>query len=100
MTELKKQRIEGDPFGISLAWDGFLVSGLQDSIDEVGHVLAENKRLRLENKRLRLALEEIIQAANLGDGTGTANLGGGTGTWAVIPRYLIERARAALENQP
>jgi hypothetical protein len=83
MTELKKQRIEGDPFGISLAWDGFLVSGRQTSIDEVGHVLAENERLHL-------ALEEIIQAANLGD----------AGTWAVIPRYLIERARAALENQP
>lgn len=48
---------------------------------------AEIERLEADNDRLRLALEEIIQHADLD-----------RSDWALVPHHLIENARKALDE--
>jgi len=51
-------------------------------------------RLEADNERLRLALEEIIQAADLDAPVFRVH----SGAWVVISQQLIDRARAALDE--
>ena len=57
--------VEGDRYGISAAWDNkFLVSGMQDSIDEIWRLIFAAKRvpeLEAQVERLRAVLEDIAR---------------------------------------